>query len=654
MEGNLLLAIFVLLAATVLLVPLAKWAGLGTILGYLVAGVLIGPYGLQLVSDSEIVHAVAEFGVVMMLFLIGLEVDADELWRMRHQVLGLGLTQMVATSAILAGTFKLVGFSWAASVVVGLALAMSSTAIAMQSVAQRNITKTDTGRASLAVLLVQDVAVIPILAAIPLLAGMTGAAPVEALGEEVLEAVDNPFDWWVALGLVGAFVMALAGSRWVIRPFLMPWIARAKVPEAFTAFALALVIGAALVAESFHLSPALGAFLGGVLLADSEYRHELESNLEPFKGLLLGLFFISVGMSIAFNVVIENPLMVVALVVALIAVKMAVLFLLATFFRMHLAERLLLAVLLSQAGEFAFVVLQFARTAGNLSSPEVELLTVVVALSMAMTPFLLFLYDRLWAPRLHSANTPADRPPGPDGVDGRGKVMVLGYGRFGQIVTRLLRAQGFEMTLIDDDPAQIELVKRFGVKVFYGDGGRLDILRSAGIEETKMVVIAVAGGDRILSIATQIRRYYPDVIIAARAVDRSHAHDLMALGVQVIERETFRSALRLGEQALVALGQSEDAAARVAGAFQVHDERMLRDSYAVRHDRDAYIGFVRRSTEMLDAVMKADRESVLDAEAELEDELHEAQQKAAATLPRQSAGDAPEGDIDNVGKRASE
>jgi glutathione-regulated potassium-efflux system ancillary protein KefC len=652
MEANPLLAIFVLLAATVLLVPLAKWAGLGTILGYLAAGILIGPYGLQLVSDSEVVHSVAEFGVVMMLFLIGLEVDADELWRMRHQVLGLGLTQMVATSLALAVVFKLVGFAWPASIVVGLALAMSSTAIAMQSVAQRNITKTDTGRASLAVLLVQDVSVIPILAAIPLLAGMIGT-PVEALGEEVIEAVDTSFDWWIALALIGAFIAALAGSRWVIRPFLMPWIARAKVPEAFTAFALALVIGAALVAESFHLSPALGAFLGGVLLADSEYRHELESNLEPFKGLLLGLFFISVGMSIAFSVVIENPLMVIALVIALIGAKMAVLFVLATLFKMHLAERLLLAVLLSQAGEFAFVVLQFARTAGNLSGPEVELLTVVVALSMAITPFLLFIYDRLWMPRLNS--TEGDTPPGPEDVDGRGKVIVLGYGRFGQIVTRLLRAQGFEMTLIDDDPAQIELVKRFGVKVFYGDGARLDILRAAGVEAAKMVVIAVAGGDRILQIAALIRRYYPDVIVAARAVDRSHAHDLMALGVAVIERETFRSALRLGEQALVALGHAEQEASRLASAFQRHDERMLRDSYAVRHDRDAYIGFVRRSTEMLDAVMKADRESTLAEEAELESELQEAQQQAAHELAeQQSAGDAPEGDIDNVGKRASE
>lgn len=628
METNLLLAIFVLLAATVLLVPLFKWAGLGTILGYLAAGILIGPYGLSLVSDTDLIHQVAEFGIVMMLFLIGLEVDGSELWRMRHKVFGLGLTQMAATSAVIAVLARLIGFAWADAVVVGLALAMSSTAIAMQSVDQRNITKTDTGRASLAILLVQDVAVIPVLALIPLLTSM-GGSPIEAIGEDVLQAVDNPIDWWLALVVVGAFIAALFGSRFVIRP-LMSWLARTRVPEAFTAFALALVIGAALVTESLGLSPALGAFLGGVLLADSEYRHELESNLQPFKGLLLGLFFITVGMSIAFNVVIEDPLVVLALVVALIGLKMLVLFVLATFFKMHMAERLLLAILLSQAGEFAFVVLQFARTAGNLSGPEVELLTVVVALSMAVTPFLIFLYDRLWAPRLNAPADEDDLPPGPTVDDPHDKVIVLGYGRFGQIVTRLLRAQGFEMTLIDDDPAQIELVKRFGVKVFYGDGGRIEILRAAGADQAKMIVIAVAGGDRILGIAELIRRNFPDVIIAARAVDRSHAHDLMALGVHVIERETFRAAIKLGEQALVALGQEEDEASRVANAFEKHDTRMLHESYAVRHDQAAYIGFVRRSTEMLDAVMKADRE-----------------QSAAP-------GDAAEGDIDKPAPRASD
>ena len=628
MEVNLLLAIFVLLATTVLLVPVFKWLGLGTILGYLAAGVLIGPYGLSLVSDTELIHQVAEFGIVMMLFLIGLEVDGTELWRMRNKVLGLGLTQMVATSAVIAVLARIIGFAWPDAIVVGLALAMSSTAIAMQSVEQRSITRTDTGRASLAILLVQDVAVIPILAIIPLLANM-GGVPVEALGEEVLDAVDNPVDWWLALVVVGAFIAALLGSRYVIRP-LMGWLARTRVPEAFTAFALALVIGAALATESLGLSPALGAFLGGVLLADSEYRHELESNLEPFKGLLLGLFFITVGMSIAFKLVLENPLVMLAMLMALIGLKALVLYVLATFFRMHTAERLLLAILLSQAGEFAFVVLQFARTAGNLSGPEVELLTVVVALSMAVTPLLLFLFDRVLAPRLNSPSEadPADLPPGPEVHDPNDKVIVLGYGRFGQIVTRMLRAQGFEMTLIDDDPAQIDLVRRFGVKVFYGDGGRLEILRSAGADKARMIVITTAGADRILGIAELVRRHFPNVIVAARAVDRSHAHDLMALGVHVIERETFRAAIRLGEQALVALGHDEIKAKRVADAFEKHDTKMLQESYAVRHDQTAYIGFVRRSTEMLDAVMRADRENAAreaeDDEADIDKPRREA------------------------------
>jgi glutathione-regulated potassium-efflux system ancillary protein KefC len=612
MEVNLLLAIFVLLAAAVMLVPLFKWAGLGTILGYLAAGILIGPYGLGLVSDSDLIHQVADFGIVMMLFLIGLEVDASELWRMRHKVLGLGLTQFIGTSVVVAVLFNFIGFAWPQAVIVGMALAMSSTAIAMQSVDQRNINRTDTGRASLAVLLVQDVAVIPVLALVPILAtmGAMSAGPTETLGEDLLVAVENPMDWWIALVVLGAFGGALLGSRYVIRP-LMTWLARARVPEAFTAFALALVVGAALGTEMLGLSPALGAFLGGVLLADSEYRHELESNLEPFKGLLLGLFFISVGMSIAFSVVLEQPLLVFALVIALIGLKMLVLFVLATLFRMHVAERLLLAILLSQAGEFGFVVLQFARSAGSLAGPEVELLTVVVALSMATTPFLIFLYDRLWAPRLNAVKVGPGTapPPGPEVTDPHDKVIVLGYGRFGQIVTRLLRAHGFEMTLIDDDPAQIELVKRFGVKVFYGDGARVEILRAAGADSARMIIIAVAGGPRILGIAELIRRNFPHVIVAARAVDRSHAHDLMALGVHVIERETFRAAIRLGEQALVALGQDEQRARRAAEAFEHHDTRMLEESFAVRHDQDAYIGFVRRSTEMLDAVMRADRDT---------------------------------------------
>lgn len=608
MEGNFLLAMLVILAAAVALATLAKWAGLSTIIGYLAAGILIGPYGLGVLPDSEAVHQVADWGIVMMLFLIGLELHPAELWRMRSKLIGFGLPQLTLTAGILTVLFTQVGLSWQAALLAGLALAMSSTAIAMQSVAQRSITKTDTGRASLAILLVQDIAVIPILALVPVLAAMSGS-PVDALAEgavEVAEEVTGPRGWAVAAVIVGAFAAAMLGSRFVIRP-LMHFVAKTNVREAFTALALLLVIAAAMGTQYFGLSPALGAFLGGVLLADSEYRHELESNLEPFKGLLLGLFFMSVGASIAFSALLHDPFQVLALVAALVGIKLVVIFGLASLFRMHVAERLLLGVLLSQAGEFAFVVLQFARIEGMFGGPTLELLMVVVALSMATTPFLLLLYDRLWAPRLHARD--GAPPRSADTIEARHKVIVLGYGRFGQIVTRMLRAQGFEMTLIDDDPAQIELVKRFGVKVFYGDGGRLDILRAAGAADARMIVIAVAGGDRILAIAELIRRNFPDVVIAARAVDRNHAHDLMALGVQLFERETFRSAIRLGERALTALGHDEPSARRLADAFEAHDMKMLTESYAVRHDRDAYIGFVRRSTETLDEVMRADRQS---------------------------------------------
>jgi glutathione-regulated potassium-efflux system ancillary protein KefC len=645
-DGNLLVALFVLLAATVALVPLAKWAGLGTILGYLAAGVLIGPYGLGLVSDSETIHQIADLGIVMMLFLIGLELRPADVWRMRNQVVGLGLTQMVATTLVLAIVATFIGFSWQAGLVLGLALSMSSTAIAMQSVAARGLTRTDTGRASLSILLVQDLAVIPILALIPVLNVVTGS-PVDALAEGAIEAAEevvSPSGWFVAAVIVGGFVGAVALSRYVIRP-IMHFVAATHVREAFTALALLLVTGAALLTTSIGMSAALGAFLGGVLLSDSEYRHELESNLAPFRDLFLGLFFISVGMSIAFSVFTANPLLVIALVLILVGIKTAVVFALTTFGRMALSDRLLVAILLSQAGEFAFVILQFAQSAGRFTNPELELLTAVVALSMATTPILLFLFDRLWAPRLQNAEDPGSLD-GPDALAPNESVIVLGYGRFGQIVTRLLRTRGYRMTLIDDDPAQIALVRRFGVKVFYGDGGRVEILRAAGADEARMIVIAVAGAARITAIAEVIRRHFPNVIVAARAVDRSHAHDLMAIGVHVFERETFRAAIRLGERALVALGHAEEDAAKVANAFERHDVKMLIDSYAVRHDQAAYVGFVKQSSEMLEQVMRADIENA-------EEERRRVAEAARTSAPEVPGEIAPAGtasasaDIDN-------
>ena len=610
MENNILLAIFVLLAASVALVPLFKAIGLGTVLGYLAAGVLIGPYGLRLVSDSDTTRHIAEFGIVMMLFLIGLDLQPSEIWRMRHKVLGLGVTQIIATSAVVMALLVLTGMHWNVALIMGMALSMSSTAIAMQTIQQRDITSTDTGRASLAVLLVQDVAIIPVLAAIPLLAIAGSGAAVNAEVTQAVESLDSPVDWLMPLSVVGGFIAALVAGRYVVGPIL-GYVARTGVREAFTAMGLAMVVGAAMITQYLGLSPALGGFIGGVILADSEYRHELESNLEPFKGLLLGLFFISVGMSIAFSVLATDPISIVILVIALVAIKMVILFGLASFFRMHFADRMLLAIMLSQAGEFAFVVLQLARTERAIAAAQYDMVSVAVALSMITTPLLLLIFDKLIAPRLdgRAASKPADP------IDEHRKIVVLGYGRFGQIVTRMLRAQGFEMTLIDDDPVQIELVRRFGVKVFYGDASRQDLLLAAGVGQAELVVIAVGGRDRILAVARNIHRQFPHVAIAARAVDRGHAHDLMAMGVEVFERETFLSAINLGAKVLVKLGSSPEEAERLARAFEQHDNQLLADSFAIREDESAYVGMVRTSMGLLTAAMAADPPPPVDKDA---------------------------------------
>ena len=590
-----------MLAASVALVPLFKAAGLGTVLGYLAAGVLIGPYGLRLVSDTDTLRHASEFGIVMMLFLIGLELQPSEIWRMRHKVVGLGVSQLALTAVLLAVIVHFAGLHWNAAIIIGLALAMSSTAIAMQSVDQRDITRTDTGRAGLAILLVQDVAVIPILAAIPILAtsGINAAVGVDI--NDAVQALDNPVDWLTPLTLIGVFIAAIVAGRFLVRP-LLGYVARTGVREAFTALGLALVIGASLLTQYVGLSPALGAFIGGVLLADSEYRHELQSNLEPFKGLLLGLFFISVGMSIAFSIMFSEPLRLLALVVGFVGVKFIVLFGLATVFRMHLADRLLLAILLSQAGEFAFVILQFSQSSGAFDGVEYDLLSVAIAVSMALTPLMLLAFDKLVAPQLDARRNQRQS----DHIDERQKIVVLGYGRFGQIVTRMLRAQGFEMTLIDDDPAQIDLVRKFGVKVFYGDASRMELLHAAGVRDAELVVITVGGRDRILAIARNIRRNFPHVAIAARAIDRGHAHELMELGVELFERETFLSAISLGAKVLSKLGYDADKALELAKAFEEHDNKLLRESFAVRNDEDAYVGLVRQSMGLLNQAMAAD------------------------------------------------
>ena len=449
------------------MVPAAKLTGLGTVLGYLIAGIAIGPYGLGFVSDTGTILHFAEFGVVMMLFLIGLELQPTELWRLRTRLLGLGGAQVLVTTALIFGIGIMAGLSWQSSLIIGMALALSSTAIVLQLMSERDITQTDTGRSGFSVLLFQDIAVIPILALIPLLAVPDLHPSILAAEGQMSEAAGAEADWLLALRTLASFVGMYLAGRYILRP-VMHVVAQSGIREIFTALALFVVIGSALLMEWLSLSHALGAFVAGVILADSEYRHELESDIEPFKGLLLGLFFISVGMSIEFSVLMHAPLVIAEIVVGLVVIKFAVLYAIGTFAHLHLTDRFLFATLLAQGGEFAFVLFQVATGAGALAKPVSDVLNVCVALSMAMTPLLLLVFDRLVAPRLLTRSTEEEIPDMGDGVD---KVLVLGYGRFGQIIARMLHAQGFETTLIDHDPARAPCSADSAIRCFMAMSG---------------------------------------------------------------------------------------------------------------------------------------------------------------------------------------
>ncbi|MCZ4273728.1 monovalent cation:proton antiporter-2 (CPA2) family protein [Maritalea porphyrae] len=600
MEYSFLLACLIFLSAAVIVVPLAKLTGLGPVLGYLLAGVIIGPYALGLVADPKTIFHFSEFGVVMMLFLIGLELQPREFWHMRVRLVGLGVPQVIITALLIAGFGIWLNLPWQSAVVMGLGLSLSSTAIVLKIIDERSIMQRSVGRSAFSVLLVQDVAVIPFLAIIPFLVipELANHAPTDAHG-----AVPTDEGGWQA-GLRVTFVfssMYLAG-RYLLRPVLKI-IAKSGVREIFTALALLLVVAAALMMEWINISPALGAFMIGVILADSEYRHQLESDLEPFKGLLLGLFFISVGMSIEFSVFLTNAWSIIGLVLGLATLKFAVLFGLATIFKFHIADRLLFATLLAQGGEFAFVLFQFALGAGALDPGMASILNVTVALSMIITPILLIVFDRIVVPRLPSLQS-VERED--DDISVRNRVIVLGYGRFGQIVTRLLTAQGYEATLIDHDPEQIELMKKFDAKVFYGDARRLDLLKSAGADKAELMVISIHSPEIVSEISRMVRENFPHIRVLARARDRNHAHDLMDIGVHEFERDTFHSALQLGIKALVTLGYTEAKAKRLANAFAKHDVEMLHEAYELRGDDEAMIGHVKTARQLLAQVMQAD------------------------------------------------
>jgi monovalent cation:proton antiporter-2 (CPA2) family protein len=610
---------FVYLSAAVIAVPIAKRLGLGSVLGYLLAGVAIGPFALGLVGrEGQDVMHFAEFGVVMMLFLVGLELQPARLWQLRGPLFGLGGAQVAATAVAVAAIAVALGMSWKAALATGMILSLSSTAIVLQSLGEKGLLRTDGGQKSFAVLLFQDLAVIPMLALMPLLAaapagGAGGhgaeaahgaAADAAAHGEAATRWVETLPAWAQTAVVLGAVAAVVLAGLFLVRPALR-WIAAARLREAFTAAALLLVIGTALLMIEVGLSPALGTFLAGVVLANSEYRHELESDIEPFKGLLLGVFFIAVGASIDFHILAEAPVRVAGMVAALVAVKFAVLLAIGRFARMGLDQNLMFAFALAQGGEFAFVLFSFATRAGVLEPATAALLVAVVALSMALTPFLLLLDERVVRPRVGTKEAPGRAA---DAVEERNPVLIAGFGDFGSVVGRYLAANGVGVTVLDSDSDTVDLMRRLGLRVYYGDASRHDLLHAAGAHEAKLVVVATGDQEKTLGIVRTVRQHFPQARILARARGRWHAYALLDAGVDRIYRDTLDTSLRLGEEALGLLGRRAFPAHRAAQAFRRRDEESVRDLAAMRHDRESYFSEARARIRALEDSLVADLE----------------------------------------------
>lgn len=619
----------VYLAAAVVSVPVAKRLGLGSVLGYLMAGIAIGPFALGLVGeDGQDVLHFAEFGVVMMLFLIGLELQPSLLWRLRGSILGLGGLQVGVTAAILTAVGLGAGLDWRSALAVGLILSLSSTAIVLQTLQEKGLMKTAGGRSAFSVLLFQDLAVIPMLAVLPLLAHGRAEPVAGGAASHSTTWVEGLPGFAAALVVAAAVAAIVVGGRLLIRPAFR-FIARARVPEIFTAAALLLVIGIALLMTRVGLSPALGTFLAGVVLATSEYRHELEGDIEPFKGLLLGLFFIAVGASIDFGQIAQQPGLVGALVAGLIVIKFIILVVLGRFFGLGHDQNLMFSFALAQAGEFAFVLFSFATQQGVLALEVTTPLVAVVALTMALTPLLMLVNERLVQPRFGTRER-AERKP--DAIEETNPVIIAGYGRVGTIVGRLLRAGGISATVLEVDSDHVELLRQLGHKVFYGDASRLDLLRAAGADSARVLVIALDDPERILELAETARKHFPNLEVFCRAIGRTHAYELVEAGVERVYRETLDSSLRIGGDVMSALGVPAFEALRRVRRFRRYDEEALRELSGKREDATVYMHLVRQQTAVLERVFSADLEDLsadLDAAWDTSSLRSEVEQDAA-------------------------
>ncbi|MGB5694503.1 MAG: monovalent cation:proton antiporter-2 (CPA2) family protein [Polyangiales bacterium] len=592
---------FVYLCAAVIAVPIAKRLGLGSVLGYLLAGMVIGPFGLGLIgAEGEDVMHFAEFGVVMMLFLIGLELQPSLLWRMRGPIAGLGGLQVAVTTGCIAAVAIAVGQTWTAALAVGMILALSSTAIVLQTLSEKGLVNTDGGQSAFAVLLFQDIAVIPMLAVLPLLALLPKASSVDT--ERAASWVEGLPAWAQTVAVLASVMAIIVGGRYLLRP-LFRFIASTRQSEIFTAAALLLVIGIALLMAQVGLSPALGTFIAGVVLANSEYRHELEADIEPFKGLLLGVFFIAVGASVDFSLIESDPGQIAAVVGTLIALKFFVLLLLGRLFGMGLDQNLMFAFSLAQGGEFAFVLFSFASQQGVIEPATTQTLIAAVAISMATTPLLIMINEKILQPRLGTRERQEREP---DRVDETNAVIIAGFGRVGGIVGRLLRASGVGATVLEYDSDHVELLRKLGLKVFYGDASRLDLLRAAGADQASVILIALDDHEKSLGLIDTVQKHFPHLKILARARGRLEAYEVLDKGVKQVYRETYDTSLRMGVDALRALGVRGYQAHRAAATFRRHDEGSLLALARARHDQSSYLSAAREHIRTLEQTMLED------------------------------------------------
>jgi monovalent cation:proton antiporter-2 (CPA2) family protein len=598
MERDFLFQAMVYLAAAVLFVPLAKRLGLGSVLGYLIAGIIIGPFVLGFIGDEgqDIMHY-AEFGVVMMLFLIGLELEPRRLWQMRRSIIGLGGLQLIGTTLIMAIAVAITGMSLQQSIALGFVIAMSSTAIVMQSLAEKGLMKTKAGQSAFSVLLFQDVSVIPVLALFPLLATL----PLVSKGEDASKWVDGQPAWVHTLIVLAAVIAVIFVGRVLIRP-LLRIVAKTGLREVFTASALLIVLAMAALMTQVGLSPALGAFLAGVVLANSEYRHELESDIDPFKGLLLGLFFIAVGAAIDFGLIAVQPLRILFWVLVIMAVKAAILFILGRIFKISTEQNFIFSFSLSGVGEFAFVLLSFALNEGILPQQTVSFFIAVVAVSMGLTPLVMMLNEKWVLPGVGTKDIP-ERPA--DLIDEKAEVIIAGFGHFGNTIGRFLRANRINATYLDIDSDRVDVLRKMGFKVFYGDASRHDLLHSAGAANAKIIVVAIGDAAKRLEMVETVKKHFPHLHILVRAANRYDAYDLMNAGMLHVYRETLDTSVRLGVDAMKLLGHRAHTAKRLARTFLKHDEKNLKKLASIRNQEE-YINTIKQYIREIESIVQAD------------------------------------------------